>query len=304
MKTTTNQQSAWLMAMRLRTLPLALACILLGTLLATADGVANWLVAVLCLITAVSLQILSNLANDYGDSIHGADHTGRMGPPRAVQSGQISQAAMKQAMSITAVISAVSGLGLLWAAFGADQQPALLLFVVLGAAAIGAAVTYTAGHKPYGYAGLGDMAVLIFFGWVGVCGSYFLQAHTLPATLFLPATSCGLMAVAVLNVNNIRDLESDKKAGKHSIPVRLGPHGARLYHWGLLLGAVATAVLYTLLPFSSFTQWLFLLLLPLVWRNGTAVSRAQTPAEVMPLLKQTVQLALLFVLAFGLCQLL
>lgn len=296
--------SAWLMAMRLRTLPLAIACIVLGTFLAAADGMVNGWVTALCVITAVFLQILSNLANDYGDSVHGADKGGRQGPQRAVQSGQITPQAMKQAMGVFALLSVGSGIILLWMAFGVQALVPFLLFVVLGGAAIGAAITYTAGSKPYGYAGLGDVAVLIFFGWVGVMGSYFLQTQQLDWLIMLPATSCGLLAVAVLNVNNIRDLESDRQAGKFSIPVRVGPQRARMYHWGLLGTAVFAALLYVLLTYQNPWQFLFLFSLPLLWRNGSTVANTYQPPALNPVLKQTVQLTLLFVVLLGLGQVL
>lgn len=296
--------SAWMMAMRLRTLPLAIACIVLGTFLAAADGLVNGWVVVWCVITAVFLQILSNLANDYGDSVHGADKGGRQGPQRAVQSGQITPQAMKQAMGVFALLSVGSGIILLWMAFGVQALLPFLLFVVIGGAAIGAAITYTAGSKPYGYAGLGDVAVLIFFGWVGVMGSYFLQTQQLNWLIMLPATSCGLLAVAVLNVNNIRDLESDRQAGKFSIPVRLGPQRARMYHWGLLGTAVFAALLYVLLTYQNPWQFLFLLSLPLLWRNGSTVANTYQPPALNPVLKQTVLLTLLFVVLLGLGQVL
>lgn len=286
--------------MRPRTLPLALSCIALGTFLATAAGVYSWPITTLCLLTAVFLQILSNLANDYGDSIHGADHVQREGPQRAVQSGQITAATMKQAMILFAAMSGVSGLLLLWLAFGAEGLLGLLVFVVLGGAAIWAAVNYTAGSKPYGYAGWGDLFVLLFFGWVGVLGPYFLMAQQFEWTLLLPASSCGLLAVAVLNVNNIRDIDSDRQAGKFSIPVRLGPERARLYHWLLLATAVFLATLYVLLTFTSYWAFLYILTVPLLVRNGTAVQNTFLPVALNPLLKQMVLSALAFNLLLGL----
>ncbi|WP_420632072.1 1,4-dihydroxy-2-naphthoate polyprenyltransferase [Candidatus Leptofilum sp.] len=293
-------KKAWLDAARPRTLPLALSCIILGTFLAVADGAYSWPITTLCLVTAVFLQILSNLANDYGDSIHGADHVQREGPQRAVQSGQISAATMRRAMFLFAGLSAVSGLALIWLAFGAEGLIGLLIFVLLGGTAIWAAVNYTAGSKPYGYAGWGDLFVLIFFGWVGVLGPYFLMAQRLDWALLLPATSCGLLAVAVLNVNNIRDIESDKLAGKFSIPVRLGPARARMYHWGLLGTAVFLTTLYVLLTFSSYWAFLYILAVPLLVRNGTAVQNTTSPTALNPLLKQMVLSALAFNLLLGL----
>ena len=288
--------------MRPRTLPLALACIILGAFLAVADGGFNGWVVLLCGLTAVLLQILSNLANDYGDSVHGADHVERQGPKRAVQTGQISAGTMKRAVTLFALLAMLTGLLLLWVTFGSDGLLYALVFVVLGGAAVGAAITYTAGKLPYGYAGLGDIAVLIFFGWVGVIGTYFLQTLHFFWDLLLPATSCGLLAVAVLNVNNIRDIDSDTKAGKQSIPVRLGPQWARIYHWALLLGALLAATLYVVINYASPWQFLYLSTLPLFWRNGTAVARTIDPKALNPLLKQTSLLTLIFVTVFGIGQ--
>jgi 1,4-dihydroxy-2-naphthoate polyprenyltransferase len=295
--------STWLQAVRPRTLPLALACIGLGIFLALADGVFDGRVAMLCVSTALFLQILSNLANDYGDFVHGADSAGRQGPVRVVQSGLISPQAMKAAIGLFALLSALSGLTLVWLAFGAQALTWVVIFVVIGALAIAAAITYTAGGVAFGYAGLGDLAVFLFFGWAAVLGTYFLQAQRLEWLLLLPATSAGLLAVAVLNVNNIRDIESDARAGKLSVPVRLGRRRAAIYHWALLLFALAAAIVYVLLTFTSWWQFLFLLTVPFFWRNGTAVARAQSPAAVSPLLKHTVLLALIFVILFGLGQL-
>ncbi|MFQ5435000.1 MAG: 1,4-dihydroxy-2-naphthoate polyprenyltransferase, partial [Anaerolineae bacterium] len=289
----------WIEAMRPRTLPLAVASIILGTFLAAAAGGLRLGVALLAGLTAVLLQILSNLANDYGDSVHGADHVERAGPKRAVQMGAISAAAMKRAMILFALLSVVSGLGLIWLALGTAVLWLFLGFGLLGAAAIWAAINYTAGGNPYGYAGLGDLFVLIFFGLVGVVGSYYLQTQAWDWLALLPATSCGLLSVAVLNVNNIRDIESDKQAGKISIPVRLGPERARVYHWGLLATAVLAAALYVILNKNGLGGWLFVLALPVVWKNGTAVATTYDPLKLNPLLKQTSLMTLAFVILFG-----
>lgn len=297
-----SKKQAWIAAMRLRTLPLALACIVLGSFLAAAESLFRWPVTILCIVTAVFLQILSNLANDYGDSVHGADHVERAGPKRAVQSGQITSDEMKRAMLIFALLSAVSGLSLVIIAFGFDALPLVLLFLVLGAASIWAAVNYTAGKNPYGYAGFGDIFVLIFFGWVGVLGTYFLQAQTIHWSLFLPATAAGFMAVAVLNVNNIRDIESDEKAGKLSIPVRLGAYRARIYHWTLLTVAFLVAGTYVIVTYQSPWQFLFVLSLPLIVRHATAVTKTYDPLALNPLLKQMVITALVFDILLGLGQ--
>ncbi|PIE79604.1 MAG: 1,4-dihydroxy-2-naphthoate octaprenyltransferase [Chloroflexi bacterium] len=299
-----TKKQAWLVAMRPRTLPLAVASSIMGGFLAAADGVFSWMVTLLCVLTAVFLQILSNLANDYGDSVHGADRVARAGPKRAVQTGLIHADDMKRAMGGFAVLSALSGLTLVIVALGLSALPYVLLFVLLGGAAIWAAISYTAGSNPYGYAGLGDVFVLVFFGWVGTMGTYFLQAFTWNWLVFLPATSVGLLSVAVLNVNNIRDIDSDRQAGKHSIPVRIGPHKARIYHWILLGGAVLCAFGYVGLAYTSPWQFLFVLSLPLLIRNGTAVWRTHDPLKLNPMLKQLSLSTLVLVATFGIGQIL
>jgi 1,4-dihydroxy-2-naphthoate octaprenyltransferase len=255
-------------------------------------------------LTAVLLQIVSNLANDFGDSQHGADHARREGPKRAVQSGAISEKTMLRAIAIAALLSMVSGLALLWFAFGDDARELFILFVLLGALAIIAAIAYTAGFRPYGYAGLGDLSVLLFFGWLGVMGTYFLHTLRFDWLIIFPATCSGLLAVAVLNVNNIRDAESDRLAGKRTISVRIGPKRARVYHWMLLATAVLCACVYVLLVYSSLWQFLFVLAVPLLIKNGLAVWRTQSPREINPLLKQLSLVTLLFVLLFSVGQLL
>ena len=294
----------WVAAARPRTLALAGAGIALGLFLAGAHGEVDGWLAFLTVLTAILLQILSNLANDYGDALHGADSVTRAGPQRAVQSGQITREAMLRAIILVAGLAMVSGLILVWLAFGRDALWLILLFLVLGAGAVWAAIAYTASSKPYGYVGLGDLFVFFFFGWVSVLGSYFLQTHALPPAIFLPATSVGLFSVAVLNINNIRDIESDREAGKYSVPVRLGPRRARLYHWILLLGGFLAALAYVLIRYHSPWQFLFLVSAPLPLRNGIAVWRGQSADELDPLLKQMSLTTLLFVVTFGIGHLL
>ncbi len=274
----------------------------MGGFIAAAHGAFNGTVVALCVLTTLLLQILSNLANDYGDTLHGADSVHREGPKRAVQAGHIKPEQMKKGMAVFSLLSLVSGLLLLWVAFGTGGLVLFLIFLGLGLAAIWAAINYTAGSKPYGYAGLGDVFVFLFFGLVGVLGTYFLQAKELEAVVILPAMVCGFFATAVLNVNNIRDIHSDKLAGKYSIPVRIGPRRARIYHLLLLAGGVVSALLYVLLNFYSAWQFLFLLAVPLVVINGLNVWKKQTSQELDPYLKQMAITTMLFVLLFGIGQ--
>jgi len=293
---------AWVSAFRPRTLPLALASIFTGGFLAAAAGRFNGLVLGLAVLTTILLQILSNLANDYGDSQNGADSVHREGPQRAVQSGAITPAQMKRGMSIFGIMALLAGLALLWVALGTAGAWIFGAFFVLGLSAIWAAVNYTAGSKPYGYAGLGDVSVFIFFGVVGVCGTYFLQTRELPLAILLPAAALGCFATAVLNVNNIRDIRSDELAGKITIPVRLGPAHARRYHWLLLVLGFGCAMVYVALTYHSPWQWLFVLSAPLLLRNGLQVWQRQESMQLDPLLKQMALTTLVFTVLFGVGQ--
>jgi 1,4-dihydroxy-2-naphthoate octaprenyltransferase len=293
--------SAWINAFRLRTLPLALSSVAMGGILAVSEGKFNAFVFALCCLTTVLLQILSNLANDYGDTMNGADHAGRTGPGRAVQTGAISASQMRKAIILFVVLCLVSGISLLLLAFGLNYR-LLLTFLGLGLLCIAAAILYTVGKRPYGYAGLGDLSVLIFFGVVGVTGTLFLFTHTLMITSLLPALAIGLLSVGVLNINNIRDIESDRMAGKYSIPVRLGKEKAVVYHWILMLGGLLSAFIYTLLSFRSPWQFLFLVSVPLFIAIGKAVGSLPS-SELDPYLKRMALSTLLFVLLFGLGQL-
>jgi 1,4-dihydroxy-2-naphthoate polyprenyltransferase len=270
----------------------------MGSFLAAAEQKFDWTILILSILTATFLQILSNLSNDYGDSVHGADSESRVGPKRAVQAGHISSASMKKAIWLFSILSLVTGITLLIVAIKFSPVNFLILFLI-GLLSIVAAIKYTAGDNPYGYAGLGDISVFIFFGLVGVLGTYYLQAQSLSFDLVLPAASCGLFSVAVLNVNNIRDIESDKHAGKKSIPVRIGRQNAVIYHWSLLITGVTGTAIYTSINYHHFFQWLFLLSLPLLVVNGIMVWKIKDSAKLNPYLKQMAISTLIFVLSFG-----
>ncbi len=292
-----NKTKLWLKAFRLRTLPLAVASIGLGSFIAASRGLFSFRVTFMCLVTTIFLQVLSNLANDYGDSIHGADSKHREGPQRLVQSGGITSAEMKKAMIIFTILSAISGFSLI---YGEN----LLLFIPLGILAIVAAINYTVGIKPYGYAGFGDISVFIFFGLIGVTGTYYLQAHQFSWNILLAAAASGFFSTAVLNINNIRDINSDKLAGKFSIPVRLGPANARIYHLFLLTSGLLSAILYTISDYRTPWQFMFLVVIPLIIINGKNIWSKQKPAELDPYLKQMAITTLVFVLTFGIGNLL
>lgn len=293
---TLTRTQAWLESLRPKTLPLAFAAIVVGTALAWWQGHFDLRVAVLALITAGLLQILSNLANDYGDAVKGSDKPDRIGPLRGMQKGAISLAQMKRALLVTIALSCLSGLALVLVAYQTVAD--FIGFLVLGGLSIIAAITYTIGRRPYGYLGLGDISVLLFFGWLSVMGSGYLQAHTLIAAMFLPATACGLLATAVLNVNNLRDIDSDRANGKNTLVVRLGPLNARRYHACLLLGALLCFGLFNLLSLHSPWGWLFILAAPLLVRQARYVLRERDPAAMPPMLERTVKGALLTNLLF------
>ncbi|MDO5638356.1 MAG: 1,4-dihydroxy-2-naphthoate octaprenyltransferase [Neisseria sp.] len=230
----------WLQAARLRTLPLAAAAILCGGLVAKAADAFDGLILALSMATAVALQVFSNFANDYGDTRHGADSPLRQGPERMVAAGRISQRRMLSALKISAFVCCLLGVLLLAAALPGIQAAhphVWLLWLLLGAAAVAAAFSYTAGVKPYGYYGFGDLAVLLFFGWLGVLGSAWLQTGEFRFSNLLPATALGLWCSMVLNLNNMRDIGSDLAAGKRTIAARLGLRRAKRYHAALLLAA-------------------------------------------------------------------
>ncbi len=288
---------AWIKAFRLRSLPLALACISMGSILAYTDGKINWLVAVLSLVTTLFLQILSNLANDYGDAKSGVDSDVRVGPKRSVQTGEITAKTMFQAIILFGVLSFISGVGLLF--IGLTFNTTFFVFLLIGILAIIAAIKYTMGENPYGYSGFGDLSVFLFFGIIGVMGTYFLHTGKINYLAILPALSCSFFAVAVLNVNNIRDIESDKITGKNSIPVRLGREKAVNYHLILLVSGLLCSLAYVFLDYKGPFQFLFLLIIPLLYKNGMAVKTLHEAAKLDPYLKQMALTTLLFVICFG-----
>ncbi len=288
----------WMEAFRLRTLPLALSCIGMGGFLAANNHVFRLDVLVLCMLTTIFLQVLSNLANDYGDTVNGADSKERKGPSRSVQMGKITMNQMKTAIVLFVVLCLASGVSLLYLTLGFNLS-SFFFFLILGVLSILAAITYTMGKRPYGYAGLGDFSVVLFFGVVGVMGTYYLFAEEVNGLYLLPALSCGFFATAVLNVNNIRDIESDQLAGKFSIPVRIGRKNAIRYHWFLIGGGIFAALLFTVLTLQSYAQFLFLISVPLLVKNGMAVQSKAEPDELDPYLKQMALSTLIFVLTFG-----
>lgn len=297
----------WIEASRLRTLMLSLACILMGVFLAKifSQNVSTASV-VLTLLTALFLQILSNLANDYGDSKHGADHDGRKGPKRAVQSGKITAAQMLVGIKIFVALSLITGIALLYSCVSIIGLNGVITLFVIGIGAIIAAIAYTNGKRPYGYMGLGDISVFLFFGLIAVCGTYYLLVGTINALVFLPATSCGLLSVGVLNLNNMRDIDSDIAAGKNSIPVRLGYEKSKVYHYLIIVLALLCSLIFVMF-YKEMPTWKnlsFVACYPLFLKQLFTVKNTTDKIKLDPLLKQLSISTMLFVLLFGLANLL
>ena len=289
----------WMGAFRLRTLPLALSSIILGGTLAYADGAFSWRTTLLAVLTTLFLQILSNLANDYGDFTHGLDNEHRSGPQRTLQAGALTPVAMKRAILLFALLSLISGIALIFSGLGSLLSPAAWLFLLLGILAIGAAIKYTIGKHPYGYYGLGDLFVFLFFGLTGVLGTYYLNASRLPADVLLPASALGFLATGVLNLNNMRDIDNDRRNGKRTLAVMLGPVASRYYHLALLLLAVISSLAYVALNYHSPWQFIFQIILPPLVRNIRAVFASSLPGTLDPLLKKLALTSLLYAMAFG-----
>jgi len=273
----------WIEAARLRTLPLSVSGILVGSMYAlsqpthevlTPTLVFNWRIFILLLTTTLGLQVTSNFANDYGDGVKGTDNADRIGPQRAVQQGVISAAAMKRGVVVAALATLGSALLLIYTAFHGLYGVYAMVFVVLALAAIASAIRYTVGRGAYGYRGYGDVFVFVFFGWVSTFGSYFMFSKELNFLLLLPATSIGLLSVGVLNLNNMRDEASDRKVGKNTLVVQKGSAWARQYHLALVLGAMLLMLLFAGVSQFHLDQYLFVVAyfpltshLMLVWRN-------------------------------------
>lgn len=292
-----NSLRIWFDAARPKTLPLALVSIFTGSALAFSSGHFSLPIALLAMLTATLLQILSNLANDYGDAVKGTDNEKRLGPMRAIQSGEVSLADMKRAIVINIALTIIAGLALVF--YALDSLESILAFIGLGVLAMMAAIAYTVGNKPYGYVGLGDLSVFLFFGLLGVSGTYFLHTGHIEWSLFLPSLGCGLMAVAVLNVNNMRDIENDAECGKRTVPVRLGQQRAKTYHFLLLTGAVLAFASYLLMQGKPL--WIslpFLLSLIMVTKHGRAVWVSEKPAQIAPMLPVIVKCSLVTNLLF------
>lgn len=300
----------WIEAARLRTLPLSVSGILVGSFYAlayptnevyTPTQVFKWPIFIMLLLTTLGLQILSNFANDYGDGIKGTDNIDRVGPRRAVQSGKISAKQMKNAMYITAFITLLAALYLIFLSFKYSYVFYSLFFILLGIIAIASAIRYTVGKGAYGYKGYGDVFVFIFFGLVSTIGSYFLFSKEISLLLFLPATAIGFLSVAVLNLNNLRDYHSDKKANKNTLVVKLGIENAKKYHYFLVVSAMILVLIFAIFKEFAIDQYFFIVaFFPLISHILTVFKNKDTrllDAELKKVALTTFLLALILSLS-------
>lgn len=293
---------SWISALRPRTLFLAAATTLCGSAIAYSTNRFSVAVFILTLLIAIVLQLLSNLANDLGDYQHGTDITGeRVGPKRTVQSGAITPQQMKAAIKLTISVAAVIGVLLIYVALQFMNIKYVVGFLILGMACIIAAIKYTAGSNPYGYKGLGDLFSFIFFGPVAVVGTYFLHTHSFDFMPWLPAIGLGLLTAAVLNINNMRDLDNDKKSGKITIPVRIGLKNAKRYHAFLTFGGIFCFILYSIIYSHHWYQFLYMVNFLLFIKILINIYNTKDNRLLDPYLKQTSLSTFILSICFSIC---
>jgi len=278
--------SAWIQAARLRTLPLSLSGILTGTALAWGAGYSDGWLLLLMLATTVGYQVTSNFANDYGDGVKGTDNEFRIGPQRAMQSGALSALDLRRGIWLSSIVSAALTLGTLLYAFGMESLGYLLLFLLLGGTAIWASIKYTVGSDAYGYKGLGDIFVFLFFGLLSVLGSYFLFTHSLALECFLPAITIGALSTGVLNLNNLRDLESDNRSGKRTLVVQMGYVNGVRYQIALCLLAFLALLFFVVIQEQPLHFVPCLIPFVFIGMHLRKVTRITDPASLDPELKK------------------
>jgi 1,4-dihydroxy-2-naphthoate polyprenyltransferase len=291
----------WVEAARVRTLSLSVSGIIVGSFYAMSQGIFNWNIVIFALLTTLGLQILSNFANDYGDGVKGTDNDDRVGPKRAIQSGVISPAEMKRAIVITSLITLLFAVLLIYFAFKGKYLVFSLIFLVLGILAIASAIRYTVGKSAYGYRGYGDVFVFVFFGMVSTFGVYFMFSKTLDLLLLLPATSIGFLSVGVLNLNNMRDEESDRKAGKNTIVVKNGGAWAKKYHFFLVISAMILVLIFAFLNDFHFDQYIFVVAYFPMISHLITVYKNKTPRLLDPELKKLAISTFLLAVLLALC---
>ena len=276
----------WIQAARLRTLPLSVSGIIVGSFYAMSQSMFNWKIVIFALSTTLGLQILSNFANDYGDGIKGTDNEDRVGPKRAIQSGVITPAAMKRALVITSILTLISAILLIYVAFKDHNLGFSLFYLGLGILAIASAIRYTVGNSAYGYRGYGDLFVFLFFGLVSTLGIYFMFAKEMDWFLVLPATAIGFLSVAVLNLNNMRDEASDRKSNKNTLVVKMGGEKAKIYHYFLVISAMILVLEFSYFKDFNIDQYIYVLaFIPLI-KHLVTVYKNKIPKELDPELKK------------------
>ncbi|WP_299335375.1 1,4-dihydroxy-2-naphthoate octaprenyltransferase [uncultured Psychroserpens sp.] len=289
----------WLSAFRLRTLPLSVSGIIIGSCFAYYNGKFDGMIMTFAVLLTISLQVLSNLANDYGDGVRGTDNEDRIGPERAIQSGAISPDEMFHGIKMNILVVIVLTVGLIFVSFGSKNFLYALLFFLLSGLSVYAAINYTIGSSPYGYRGLGDVFVFIFFGLLSVIGSYFLFTKHVDHHVILPAISLGLLSVGVLNLNNMRDINSDITAGKKTLAVKLGAVKAKQYHMFLIISAMLVSFIFSILYYSSVYNFLFYIAyMPLIIHLNK-IRKANSPDEFDPQLKVLALTAFMFSVLLG-----
>lgn len=300
----------WVEAARLRTLPLSVSGIIVGSMYAlayptanvlTPTEVFNWQLFGFAILTTLGLQVLSNFANDYGDGIKGTDNEDRVGPKRAIQSGVISPEAMKRAIIITSVLTFISAVLLIYFAFGENNIGYSIFFLILGILAIASAIRYTVGNTAYGYRGYGDLFVFVFFGLVSTLGVNFLYSKELDYKLFLPAIAIGFLSVGVLNLNNMRDEESDRKSGKNTIVVKIGGTKAKKYHYFLVISAMILVLVFAILNNFQFDQYIFIVAYFPLTSHLITVYKNKDPRMLDPELKKLAISTFLLSVLLSLC---
>lgn len=252
---------ACIKSMRLRTLPLSLAGIVTGLAISLTCGKLSASVVISLILTTVLLQILSNLSNELGDTLKGTDTAERQGIRYSLQDGGMSIVEMKRLIAVTALLCCISGLAMIYFSFGTFLAAEPLLLILLGAAAIWAAMHYTLGKNPYGYRAKGDIFVFIFFGLVSVMGSAYVCTHELSPLWLLPGAAIGCWSVGVLNVNNIRDMKTDA-ATRITVAMKLGVKKARIYQTLLICTGWVLLVIFSVMTFRPALLWSYILILP------------------------------------------
>ena len=289
----------WLSAFRLRTLPLSVSGIIIGSCFAHYNGKFDGYIMTFALLLTIALQILSNLANDYGDGVRGTDNENRIGPERAIQSGVITPEDMFEGIKMNILIVIVLTVGLIFTSFGSKYFLYAMLFFILSGFSVYAAINYTVGSSPYGYRGLGDVFVFIFFGILSVVGSYFLFTKHINHHVWLPAISLGLLSMGVLNLNNMRDINSDKLAGKETLAVKLGKDKAKAYHITLIILAIVVSIIFSILYYSKPWNFLFYIAFIPLLIHINKVRIAKNPIDFDPQLKVLALTTFLFSILLG-----